>query len=295
VHTFGARPAVLSPARAGGYNNAVPLGGKDWSLPLTMEFPMRKLCCTVCAVGLLLTLGGPLRSGDDSGARAIIDKAAEAQGGAAKLAKFHAAVLKGSGKLYYGTKDGIPMAGELTGEGADRLRMRVTLKPANMAPVEVVVVVNGSKGWKRIGKDSASPMPKDVLAEEREKVYCNWVATLAPLKDKGFKLAALGEAKVDGRAAVGVRVSRKGHRDVSLYFDKDNHLLLKSAMTVKNVEDGSNTEMKQEIFYGEYKDFGGARWPSRIRIEQGGKRFLEMNFTEVRAAGKLDPKVFAEP
>jgi hypothetical protein len=121
------------------------------------------------------------------------------------------------------------------------------------------------------------------------------VALLTPLKKEGFKLAPLPEAKVEGRAAVGVRVSRKGHRDVSLYFDKESHLLLKSAMTVKSVEDGSNKELKQEILYGDYKDFGGARWPTRVHIKQNGKSFLEMNFTEVRAMAKIDPKVFAEP
>ncbi len=138
-------------------------------------------------------------------------------------------------------------------------------------------------------------MPKDMVAEERERMYCNWVATLAPLTGKGFKLAPLGAAKVGEQEAVGVRVSHAGHRDVSLYFDKKTYLLLKTRMTIKNVKDGSNAEMPQEVFYSDYKEFGGARFATKLRIDHAGKRYVEIHFTDIRPEAKLDAKVFAEP
>src|SRR6185437_2055086 len=148
----GARPAPLSPAPRGGYNNAVPQGRQgSVTVPLTAESPMRKMWRAVCAVGLLLTLGGPLWSGDESAARAVIDKGIEAQGGAAKLAKFHSAILKGTGKLYFGSKDGLPLTGELTTQGAERMRTRLTLRPKDVKdPIVITIVVNGSQGWKKV-------------------------------------------------------------------------------------------------------------------------------------------------
>jgi hypothetical protein len=255
---------------------------------------MRKTWCAVSALGLLLGLSGRLWSGDDAAARGIVTRALEAQGGEARLAKFNAATMKGAGKFYGVGDEGIPITGDWAVQGADQMRMRASGKAMGQA-FTVTTVVNGAKGWKKLNDDKADPMPRDVLAEERERMYCNWVATLTPLRGKGFKLAPLGEAKVDGNAAVGVRVSHEGHRDVSLYFDKTSNLLVKSQMLLKNVEDGSNKEMKGEILYSDYKDFGGARWPTKVTILQDGKRFVELTFSEIRPAEKLAPGVFAEP
>src|SRR2546430_9564395 len=50
--------------------------------------------------------------------------------------------------------------------------------------------------------------------------YTFHLATLAPLKDKAFKLAPLGEVKVNDQPAVGIRVSCEGRPDASLYLDR---------------------------------------------------------------------------
>jgi hypothetical protein len=255
---------------------------------------MRKTWCALSALGLLLGLSGRLWSGEDAAARGVVARAIEAQGGEARLAKYNAATMKGAGKFYGMSAEGVPFTGDWDAQGADQLRMRIVVKDKDQTTT-FVKVVNGPRGWTKLNDDKANPMPKDVLAEERERMYCNWVATLIPLTGKGFKLAPLGEAKVEGNAAAGVRVSHADHRDVSLYFDKKSNLLVKSQMAIKNVEDGSNKEMPQEILYGDFKDFSGARWATKLTILQGGKRYVEVTFSEIRPAEKLAPGVFAEP
>jgi hypothetical protein len=255
---------------------------------------MRKTWCVVCALAVLLGAGGRLWSGDESAARAVIAKAIEALGGEGKIGKFNAVVMKGTGKFYGMGDEGVPFTGEWDAQGADQMRIRLEGKAMDQTFV-LTKVVNGDKGWTKLNKDKASPMPRDVLAEEKEQMYGTWVATLTPLKAKGFKLSSLADTKVEGRPAAGVRVSHAGRRDVSLYFDKKTYLLLKSAMTVKNVEDGSNKEMLQEIYYGGYKEFGGAQYPTKMSMRRDGKRYVEGELTEVRPAAKLDAKVFAEP
>jgi hypothetical protein len=254
---------------------------------------MRKTWCVACAVVLVFGLAGRLWSGEE-GARGVLAKALEAQGGAATLAKYKAATMKGAGKFYGMSDEGVPFTGDWAANGADQLRMRIVVKQKDLK-FTLTEVVNGDKGWKKLGEDKAAPMAKDVLAEERQRMYCNWVATLAPLLDKGFQLTPLPAAKVAGQEAVGFRVSHTGHRDVKLYFDKKSHLLVKSEMTVKNVEDGSDKELPQEILYSEYKEFGGARWATKLSILHGGKKYVEVQFSEIRPAEKLDASVFAEP
>jgi hypothetical protein len=254
---------------------------------------MRKTWCAACVAGLVFCAVGRLWSGEDEAAlRKLIARAIEAQGGEANLAKWSAVHYKGTGKFYGIGGEGLPVTIEATLQGANQQRFVVELKVADMG-VKLVKVVNGDKGWSKLNKDKTQAMTKEVLAEEREQMYGAWVATLLPLKGKGFKLAPLGEVKVDGHEAVGIRVSHAGHRDVRLFFDKKNHLLVKSEMTIKNVEDGSNKEMIQEILYSDYKDVAGAKQAMKLSAKRDGKRYVEGEISEAQPKGKLDDSEFA--
>src|SRR5207302_6498712 len=105
-------------------------------------------------------------------------------------------------------------------------------------------VIHGAKGWVKFN-DEVKAMPDEELGEEKEEMYARWVASLVPLKDKAFKLAALGEVKVGDSAAVGVRISHDGRRDVNLFFDKSSGLLVKQEHPVKDVKGGGGKEMSQ--------------------------------------------------
>ena len=54
------------------------------------------------------------------------------------------------------------------------------------------------------------------------------VARMVPLlKEKGYELSLIGEDKVEGKKVVGVRVTKKDQKDISLFFDKETGLLAK--------------------------------------------------------------------
>ena len=103
-------------------------------------------------------------------------------------------------------------------------------------------------------------LPKSI---SKEASYARWAGSLVPLLNKGFQLASLGEIKVDGKLAIGVRVSHKGHRDINLFFDKDKGLLVKSEMTVKDPMAGGK-EVTQETLYSDYKEVSGVKRPSNL-------------------------------
>src|SRR5262249_50755092 len=147
----------------------------------------------------------------------IIDKAIEAHGGEAVLAKFPARTLTGAGK-FYGLGDPIDFSLELASYDK-KFRFGMNMVVMNF-DLKIVVIVNGAKGWENVN-DDVKEIDADELAEHKEQMHSQAVVSLLPLKkDKDYTLSPIGEVMVAERPAVGVRVSKKGHRDVNLYFDK---------------------------------------------------------------------------
>jgi hypothetical protein len=157
-----------------------------------------------------------------------------------------------------------------------------------------VRVVNGDKIWMKVGDNTQEVDDKDQIAEAKEAMYVSSVTTLVPLRDKGFTLASLGEVKVDDKPVIGVRVSHKGHRDVSLFFDKNKGLLVKSESVVKDPMAGGQ-EVTQETLYSDYKEVNGVQRPMNLVINRDGKKYVETEVTEVAPQEKLDDSMFVKP
>ncbi len=120
------------------------------------------------------------------------------------------------------------------------------------------------------------------------------IAHLVCLNEKDYKLSALGEVKVGDRPAIGVRVQRKGYRDVNLFFDKDKSLLLKMETRVKDIMQGGQ-EYTSATVYADYKKVEGMEIPHKVTIERDGKAFVEGEITEVKLSEKLGDSLFEKP
>jgi len=234
-------------------------------------------------------VGAPARADDAADARAIIEKAVKAHGGQDKLDKLPGTAIKFKG-TFHGAGEGIPMSGEVSSQGPDKQRIDIEVE-AGGQKIPVVIIVAGDKGWSKIAKD-VTEMDKDKLAEAKEQAYAGWVATLAPLKDKQFTLATIGEVKIEKRAALGVKVSSKGHRDIDLYFDKETGMLVKSETRVK---DDGGQEVTEESFPSEYKDVQGTKQAHKFSVKRNGKLFMEGEASKVELFEKLDASTFAKP
>jgi hypothetical protein len=172
--------------------------------------------------------------------------------------------------------------------------MRVTIDASlEGTPTRLVWVLNGDKGWVKFN-DNVQAMNKEALAEEREQYYAGWVATLLPLKDGTFELAPFGDSVVGDRPAVGVKVSQKGHRDVSLYFDKETGFLLKRESRIKD-DRASGKEVVQEVLYSDFNESEGVRRPARITVKRDGKLYIEEVISEYKPIEKLAESTFAKP
>src|SRR5262249_11229253 len=132
-------------------------------------------------------------------------------------------------------------------------------------------------------------MDADRVADTKEEMYAGRVTNLVALLDPAFKLTALGDSKVGDRPAVGVKVSHEGHKDISLFFDKDSGLLLKSARKAK---DQQMQEVDQETFYSDYQDVDGVKRYKKMKIKRDGSDFIDMQISDFKTPEKLDNSVF---
>jgi hypothetical protein len=245
----------------------------------------------IAALGFVFALGAPARADDAADARKIVEKAVKAHGGQDKLDKFKGQTIKFKG-TFHGMGEGIPMTGEVTSSGMDKQKIDMEIEAGGMK-IPIVIVFDGEKGWAKVAKD-VKEMDKEQVAEAKEQAYAGWVTTLAPLKDdKKFKLATIGEVKIDKKPALGVKVTSKGHRDVDLYFDKETGMLVKAETVVK--DDMSGQEVGEESFPSEYKDVQGTKQAMKFTVKRNGKLFMEGEATGVELFEKLDASTFAKP
>ncbi|HEY7315195.1 MAG TPA: hypothetical protein VH643_38035 [Gemmataceae bacterium] len=250
---------------------------------------MRTIAGSCCVLAVLVSIS-PARAEEDAGVRAIVDKAIKAHGGADNLKKFKASVTTSKGK-FYGFGDGIEYTGEASFQMPDRIRNMVEGKVGDDT-FKFTQVVKGDKGWTKLN-DKTDELSKEALAEAKEQMNAARIVHLSVLTEKGYKLSSLGDVKVGDRPAVGIRVEHAGFRDVSLFFDKENNLLLKSETRGKDLMRGE--EYMGETLYGDYKKVEGMMAAQKITIKRDGKRFIEAENTEVKFSEKLDDSVFDKP
>ena len=222
---------------------------------------------------------------------AIIDKAIQAQGGEAMVAKLRAMRIKvkGKGAMIPGQAD-IPFTLEDTWQMPDKYKTVIGCE-LNGMKIAQTMVINGGRGWISVNSQTQS-MPEAALAEMREQKYAEDLDRLLVLKQGRYQLSMLPTVDIDGRPAVGVKVTAEGHRDVQLYFDKSSGLLVKREQTIL---DETRKLVSQEVFFTDYQDRGGVKYPMKIAALRDGKRSLEADVIEVEFLEQVDDKVFAKP
>jgi hypothetical protein len=240
-------------------------------------------------VCIMLETAPLVRADDQADLKAVIDKAVKAMGGQEKLAKHQGVTIKSKGKVSING-----MEFEFTAESHVQppTKNRVQIDgDFNGMKFTQIRISNGDKGWVS-AMGMVTEMGEDELANAKDDLYAGWVASLVPLNDPTFKLAPLGESKVSDRPVLGVKVSHKDQKDVNLYFDKENGLLVKAARRAKDM---MGAEVDQETFFSEYKDVDGVKRWKKLTIKRDGNTFLEMEATDIKAVEKLDDNLFGKP
>jgi hypothetical protein len=243
------------------------------------------------ALAALLVGAGSLRADDQTEMRALVEKAIKAHGGAEALEKDAAGTIKAGGK-FYGMGEGLPYTMTLSYQRPDKVRVDIDVEVMGKT-FKFLQVVNGDKAWVAFD-GNVTEVSKEGVAALRQQRYEGEIVRLVPLRDKAFKLSPLGEAKVEGRPAVGVRVQHEGREDVNLFFDKETSLLLKTEGRGRDPMN-PDQEFAAETFFGDYKKSGDRVVPHKTTLKRDGKLYVESEVTEVTTVPKHDDSLFAKP
>ncbi len=232
-------------------------------------------------IGFLLVaselLVGAARADERAAALVLIEGAIQAHGGEAALAKWPVLTVRTEGIFHaYERTPVFFFTCETTTHGAEQCRVVMDGKinvpngVPNPQKFRIVNVLVGQSAWIHLAgepkQDTQEASPAQLL-EMQEHGYVNWLATLLPLKDKGFTLSLAGEQQDANRTVLGVRVSSKGHRDVTLYFDKETRLLAK---TETRGTAGTGKEGKVETVMGRPKEYQGIQRPTQWTVFHDG-------------------------
>lgn len=252
---------------------------------------MRTIGCLAVAAAALLVAAPAARSGDeDAAARAVLAKALKAHGGADNVAKTKAVHLKASGTITVGNET-FDITADWHTQGLTQMKAVIDVNFNGMM-IKLTKVLNGDKGWNKLGDAKATPLTKEEIAEDKDLLYARHLQTLAPLTDKAFKLSPLGEIKVNDKDAYGITAKYKGQKDVNLFFDKQKHLLVKIEQSVQD----QGQEVLQEMYFSAYKLVDGLQQAHKLSIKRNNAKFVEVEITEIRAhTERLDDSVFIEP
>jgi hypothetical protein len=188
--------------------------------------------------------------------RAIIARAVQAVGGEANLLRARAVRTKIKGTFHDPSMKGSILEGaKFTGELITQLPTQVKLSlfiDTAAGRQGLIQVLNGNKSWTR---DREVSQQDDVAttADLKESAYVDYIATLVPLlNDKGYTLSSVAEAQIKNRPAVGIRVTAKGHPDVTLYFDKSRGFLLKTRQ--RRRDPAKRQQIVHEELFSDYQE-----------------------------------------
>lgn len=249
---------------------------------------MHKLLLPLAALALA-TPGA--RADDAADAKAVVGKAIKARGGKPD-AKNDAMTWKEKGK-FTAMGFSLPYTADWAFQAPDKYRFALVGELGD-AKIELVVVVNGAKAWGKEG-GRAEEFTGEKLEYTRNEAYQLWVTALAPLvSDGGFTLATAKGQDVGGKPTVAVRVTRDKQPAVTLYFDKESGLLVKRETTVKD-EFQKWKEVPEEAYFSDYKEVGGAKYFTKLKIVRDGKPMIESTLSDQKVSEKLDAKVFEKP
>src|SRR5262249_8160752 len=115
-------------------------------------------------------------------------------------------------------------------------------------------VVNGKEAWIAVNGQQQK-LEANVVAGLHATMFLTRAVRLVPLlRDRTYDLALGSEAKVNDRPCATVKVAVKGHKDLTLFFDKETGLLVK---TEHLLTDPGGKDVKQEEFFSDFKEVEG--------------------------------------
>jgi len=243
----------------------------------------------VVTIAIVAAASVGARADDD--ARKVLDKAVQALGGAELLKKTKDKSVHQHSKI---TVSEMNIEGKMETFTTGKKFKHIIDINVNGMDIKQEVCFDEKELWIAVNGKVAITLSKDEqVAAVREAIFADSAVGKAMLGDKSIECSIIGEGKVEDKPATGVRLTSKGHKDVSAWFDKKSGLLVK--IESRGVEFQSGQEVAEERIINEYKEVEGYKRPSRISVHRDGKKVAEIEVTETKLLDNLDDSTFAKP
>lgn len=251
---------------------------------------MSRAAMMLASVAVVFAGSAGVRAADDD-PKEILAKAVKAHGGEEHLLKHPAARSVNKGKIT------LPGVGEadftqtvaymLPGKFRDVMELSI-----GGQNVKVVTIMNGD-AISITAMDKDVPITDDIKKAMKDATEMMQMVRVAPvLKDlKNYELSLFGDTKVEDKPAVGVRITAKNKKEVTLFFDKKTNLLVK--IEHRTTAPGGGAEVAEErIMLSYQKDKNGIAIPKKVLVKQDGKTFIEAESSEFEFLEKIDDSEF---
>ena len=196
--------------------------------------------------------------------QSILQKAVDAQGGAAAIAALKDVQMKGSASL-----QGMTLA----------VTQKHIIPSAYVQEVSMQGMVV-EKSLMKDGKFSKSGQggAKDADEKDKEEMMedAAFISEAYMLKNKGYEYDLKGIEQVEGKDAYVLAVKTPAKREFTNYYDVNNGLLVKKS----RIQETPQGSMPQSTLYGDYKAFSGLQVPTKITMDVGVK--IEIKFDDVK-------------
>lgn len=224
--------------------------------------------------------------------RTVVERAVTAHGGRDKLAQARADWVKLKGTLFVGDKDTpkeVPFVGETWVQLPGQFKNVLELTTPQGA-TRMVQTVNKDKVKITIDGQPHTVSPA-ALGEMRETAHLNNAVRLIPLLERAetYKLDYTGELEIQKKTLLGVKVTTRGQRELRLYFDKSNGMLVR---TEQLLDDGNGKEVRQEVYYLDFRNLGGYTRPVKLAAYRDGRKVMEAELLEAKYHDKFPDDLF---
>lgn len=244
----------------------------------------------IVSIGIVVLLGCTGAAAAQDEARALVERAVKAHGGAEALGRIRADKVKFKGTLVVQGHTA-PFLAEKTMQLPSKYKHFIETN-LDGDKHTILYVINGDKSYIMLDGKALQADPVQI-AEIRSGLELERAMRLLPLlEDKSYQLAVIEEIRVNERPAAGIRITGRGRKEMRLYFDKEYGLLVRAE---NRIDAGKGKEIRQHFFFGDFKDIGGYKRPTKVRAYRDGKQKMEAQLMDAKALDKVDETEFAKP
>jgi hypothetical protein len=230
----------------------------------------------------------PVDPRKEAAARALLDAALAAKGGAARLGSLKTVSWKGKATLNLPGGQ-VPAQVEKRFVAPDKLRLDMVIEMGS-SKMSITTVLAGDKGWaqeKRPEGVNAIDFPPSEVEAGKAQIWRDQDFVLLRHREKGAKVVPLDDVDLDGVPHHAVRVtSPDGKRTVALYIDKKRKRLAGMAYNEQGVS-------AQETF-GDYKAVKGIEFAHQ-RSTKSPQVDLDTKLSSVSVNSPVDDSIFQKP